>query len=352
MTDQYLQRRSLRIKSIATLLCGGILSVAHADSRQGADSIFTVTFENDLFGDTDQQYTNGLQVGWTSPDLKQFTQAEQVPLWLVRLAERLPFINDDESRSRNVGIRIGQQMFTPEDTQSTALVIDDRPYAGWLYGGVAFISKTERALDSFEIQVGVVGPWSLAEDAQKLVHSVRDLPEPQGWDNQLENEPGVVLIYEHRSRLIRADYARGFSYDLLGHWGGAGGNVLTELSAGAEFRLGWNLPFDYGTSLIRPGGEVSAPSALGSNDTPPDWGFHLFSGLTGRLKLRDIFLDGNSFRDSHSIDKEYWVGDFVVGASVSLRAWRLSYAQAFRTREFEGQDREHNFGSLTLSWTF
>src|SRR3546814_2580494 len=40
--------------------------------------------------------------------------------------------------SRNVVVRVGQGMYTPEDGTRTDLVTDDRPYAGLLYAGVAW----------------------------------------------------------------------------------------------------------------------------------------------------------------------------------------------------------------------
>jgi lipid A 3-O-deacylase len=316
-------------------------------------STFTFIFENDLFGDTDQQYTNGIQLGWLSRDLAHYADATEVPAWLLRIASRLPFINAQD-RQHNVGITLGQQIFTPQDTASRALVNTDRPYAGWLYAGASFISKTADRLDAMELQVGVVGPWSLAEEAQNLVHDIRDLPEANGWDNQLENEPGLELIYQHKDRLLRSESSRGWGYDLISHYGAAAGNISTYLNAGAEVRAGWNMPADYGTSLIAPGGDTNAPS---STDDPrlrnhDRLGAHLFAGLSGRYVIRDIFLDGNTFRDSHEIDKEHWVGDFVIGASVTFYRAKLSYSQAFRTREFEHQPSSHNFGSITFAWIF
>lgn len=78
----------------------------------------------------------------------------------------------------------------------------------------------------------------------------------------------------------------------------------------------------------------------------------MFAGLGGRLVLRDIFLDGNTFADSHSVDKELLVGDVVLGATVLAGPTKLSYIQNFRSREFEAQPDSHNFGSISLSWTF
>ncbi len=338
--------------ALLLLLAGGPAR-AEGPLHPGDSATFTVMFENDLFGDSDAQYTNGIQIGWMSPDLDRFEQAHQLPTWMTGLSTHLPFIDVPDSQ-HNVGVAVGQKMFTPDDTTSRALVRDDRPYAGWLYGGLSFISKSTTRLDSIEIQAGMVGPASFAEDTQRLVHDLRGFDVPAGWDNQLENEPGLALIYEHRRRPWRSENVSGAGYDLITHAGGAVGNVFTYLNAGGEVRVGWNLPADFGTRLIRPGGDTNAPAAINDPrlDSSHRFGVHVFSAVTGRLVLRDIFLDGNTFRDSHSVNKEYLVGDLLFGVSVTFLNAKLSYAEAFRTREFDGQDRLHNFGSLTLSLTF
>lgn len=324
-----------------------------ADTLPSETSTFTAIFENDLFGGRDNQYTNGMQIGWLSPDLNHYAEEKRLPRWFLPVVSRMPFINAADNQ-HNVGFVVGQQIYTPEDIQTRALVADDRPYAGWLYGGIAFISKNEISLDTLEFQLGVIGPAAQAEEAQDFIHDLRDIPTANGWDNQLENEPGLALVYTHEHRLLRSAGATGLGYDLIAHGGGVVGNVYTYVNGGAELRFGWNVPGDYGTSIIQPGGDTNAPT--GVNDprlaSRRQFGIYVFSAISGRAVLRDIFLDGNSFTDSHSVDKEHLVGDFVAGVSVAAGSWKLSYAQAWRTREFEGQDRIHNFGSISASYTF
>ncbi len=340
------------LAAIVLLAATGI-APATAGRSPAESSTFSLMFENDLFGDTDEQYTSGIQIGWLSRDLRHYAEANRLPRWLLPIAARLPWINTPGSQ-HNVGVTIGQKIYTPKDTESRALVRDDRPYAGWLYGGVSFISKTAARLDSFELQAGVVGPASLAEDAQNFIHDLRDLHKPKGWDNQLENEPALALVYDHKRRPFRIDLPSRWGYDLIAHAGGAIGNVYTYVNAGAEVRLGWNLPNDYGTAIIRAGGDLGAPTAAGDPrlDGGRSFGVHAFAAVDGRAVLHDIFLDGNTFADSHDVDKEPLVGDLLVGVSATYRGVKLSYAQAFRTREFEGQQDKHNFGSITLSLTF
>lgn len=342
-------------------LCGLLPVLATAADLPAAPrhnpQTFTLLFENDLFGDTDQQYTNGLKLAWLSPDLKALAGAPGVPPWLLALVQRLNAFEarvvDDDSRQFNLGVAIGQMIYTPEDTERVSLVRDDRPYAGWLYGALAFVSKTDRVADTLEIQGGMVGPASLAEQAQRFVHDLRDLDEPRGWDNQLSNEPGVVVYYERKWRLLREEFFHGLGYDFIVHGGVALGNVATYGAGGGEARFGWRLPQDFGTSLIRPGGDTSAPTLVGgAAGRARGFGVYGFAAVAGRVVGRDIFLDGNTFEDSHDVDKENLVGDVILGASVVFGAGKLSYAQVFRSRQFEGQQRRHNFGSVSLSLSF
>ena len=332
-------------------------AAADATRCKGADAgpnTVTLMFENDLFGDSDAQYTNGLKASWLSPDLKALECSQAVPAWLRRVLSHLNAFESrvvaDQAREFNVGLGLGQMMFTPDDTQAPDLLVDDRPYAGWLYGALTLVSKNESFADTLEIQLGIIGPESFAEDAQKFVHDVRDLPLPRGWDNQLENEPGLLVYYERKWRYPNADRRAGATWDFIGHGGIALGNVADYIALGGELRAGWNLPNDFGTSLIRPGGDANAPNATGSKARP--LGAYAFAAFSGRAVARDVFLDGNSFTDSHDVDKKPLVGDLVLGGSVYWRMVKLSYAQVFRTREFDGQDRRHNFGSLSLSISF
>ncbi|MCB1746288.1 MAG: lipid A deacylase LpxR family protein [Gammaproteobacteria bacterium] len=341
----------------ALLACAAAAAEAPADFDPGPH-VVTFTFENDLFGDTDAQYTNGMKLSYLSPDLGALADAPGVPAWLLGAVSRINALEEiyfpDQGREFNVGFALGQMMYTPDDTQATALIRDDRPYAGWLYGALTLVSKNADIADTLEIQLGMIGPASLAEDAQKLVHDIRDLPLPRGWDNQLDNEPGGVLYFERKWRLAARDFGAGLSGDVIAHAGLALGNVYDYLAAGGELRFGWNLPRDFGTSVIRPGGDSNAPAVSSAHGVRArELGVYGFAAFGGRLVGRDIFLDGNTFADSHDVDKKIAVGDFIIGGSVVWRAAKLSYAQVFRTKEFDGQRRDrHNFGSISLSLSF
>lgn len=337
------------------------LRPALADTPPEKSWTFTFRFENDLFTDTDRYYTNGIKLSWVSPEFAWFQDQD----WIRNNAglrelsnfiiDKLPY-SKQKQRRRHLALSFGQKMFTPRDIQQRSLINDDRPYAGWLYGGIAYHSKTATQLDTFEIQAGLTGDYSLAEQAQDFIHSIRDIEGANGWDNQLDTEPGIALIYDRKFRLPQATLPiADLSYDAIVHGGGALGNVFTHLNTGVEVRLGWNLPRDFGSALIRPASDTNAPADGDDPRFQSGWNaasFHLFSAVTGRWVLRDIFLDGNTFSDSHSVDRETLVGDLVIGASFSWSRFRLSYAQVIRTPEFEQQDGSQTFGSINFSFTY
>ena len=67
---------------------------------------------------------------------------------------------------------------------------------------------------------------------------------------------------------------------------------------------------------------------------------------------RNIFLDGNTFEDSPSVDKRFFVGDANAGIAFTLGHYRLAYTINVRSKEFHNQEDEAVFGSLTLTRRF
>lgn len=349
--------KTKRFVQIVVLLAGlfGCIAAATAGEAPspGEAWTFSLYFENDLFGGTDHNYTNGVKLSGISPDLSGYRESEEIPRWALPWIQKLPFINTP-GLQRNLGLSIGQSMYTPQDTSRSSLVRDDRPYAGWTYLGVAFHSKDTSRLDTLEFQAGIVGPSSCADETQRMVHRLRGLEVPSGWDHQLHNEPGLALVYERKCRVLDKRRIGGPGLDAITHLGAALGNVSTYANAGIELRAGWNLPADFGDALIRPAGDTNAPVSARDPRLSGQDGFSLyaFGAISGRAVLHDIFLDGNTFKNSHSVDKEPLVADLSAGVCLVFGRFKLSYAQVIRTREFERQEKHHKFGSVTLSVSF
>ncbi len=311
-------------------------------------------WENDAVAKTDRNYTNGMKLTWYTPFTGESRDGNILLKWGAGIIKRLPFVGDSNS-DRAISISFGQNIYTPEDTSSRDLILNDRPYAGWLYLGTGFHSQNDYRRDIWELNLGVVGPSALGEPAQAFFHDIIDSTPAKGWDHQLNNELGVEIIIESKWRLWKWATENGFGFDFIPHLGGQFGNVAIYANTGAELRFGWHVPNDFGSCLIRPGCDVSRPiTDIGVSDRfkKTSFGVHVFMGVDGRAVLRDIFLDGNTFQNSHSVDKELLVADVVAGLALNYRRLRLSYAYVFRTKEFESQKDPQIFGAFTFSFVY
>jgi hypothetical protein len=74
--------------------------------------------------------------------------------------------------------------------------------------------------------------------------------------------------------------------------------------------------------------------------------------VDGRAMGRNIFLDGNTFSDSHSVDSNVFVADLSAGIAINYHNTKLSYALVYRTKEFKQQEDGQLFGTVSLNWTF
>lgn len=327
------------------------LSTSAAMAASGG--VINIQVENDLFGDgSDRHYSNGIRVNWLTPPNTR-------PERLIDAADHLPFFKPGADLRFSLGG--GHNIYTPENIRLRDPERNDRPYAGWLYGSVGLVSEADGCktpntgnclLQNLELNLGLVGPASLASHVQREWHRLINSPKPHGWSHQLKNEPGAVLYYERKHRAQVRELAPFLQYDFTPHYGGALGNVFTYGAAGATIRLGDGLPRDYGPPRIR-------PSLPGSGFFEPNYGqengliaWYLFAGAEVRAVARNIFLDGNTFADSSSVDRNIMVGDIQGGLVLTISQVRTSFTYVLRSEEFEGQDRPDQFGAISLSYAY
>lgn len=334
---------------IVTATC---LSVGHGAGKDEAGGTLGLYLENDLFAGTDQHYTSGFKLSWSSHDLDQLGDSPYANP-LLPLFNVLPYINEKDYQ-KNLVFALGQNIYTPVNTVAKALLVNDRPYAGWLYLGVGVVWKDSEARNSLVLDIGVVGQISQAEAVQDFIHDLRGFDSPNGWDNQLDDEIAFTLAYERKWRWPRHAQRSGFDWEVLPHAGLALGTVRTFANVGAEVRAGLNLPDDFGTPSIAPASTTSTPvdGAMGADRSKFDVGAYLFARVDGRAVARNIFLDGNTYSDSHSVSKKPLVADLSVGVAINLKNTKLAYALVYRTKEFKQQEDAQVFGTVSVNWTF
>jgi hypothetical protein len=308
--------------------------------------VLSLAVENDsLSSGGDRNYTSGIKLAYVSP-------SEGVPRWLRGAGEFTRSLSD--SSPDFWGIAIGQSIFTPEDIAANPAPPDQHPYAGWLYMQIMIgveddprAGRSPRYLDTYELEFGIVGPSALGEEAQSGIHQALGAPDPQGWDSQLGDEFAFAVSFDRRWRAWRmfADVVPGgIEADLTPSAGMTLGTLRDELRLGLTARVGQRIDNDYGPPRVRP----SLAGVEHFDGGPLSWS--MFAGVQGRAVARDLFLDGNTFGDSPSVERIPYVADFQTGVSISAGDWRLAYTYVWRTDEFETQDGRQDFGALALSW--
>jgi len=344
------RRRFVRTRRILVSMAFAMLPISAAVAQDPAtdppdpSSFVTLQFDNDFFGGNDGHFTNGMRAAYLSPE-------GAVPLPIRKAGEVIPLFHANQNM--RFGFSIGQNIYTPRDISLSDPPEDDRPYAGWLYMGFGLVSEDGTWQDKLEMDIGIVGPYSLAEETQTEWHRAFGFRQPKGWDKQLKTEPGFTLYYERSRRSLYEfelhDYIpiENLGVDFTPHFGLALGNVHTHGALGFTARFGDDLPADFGPPKIR-------PNLPGSDYFRPhdSIGWYIFGGVEGRLVARNIFLDGNTFRSSRSVDKIPIVADFQAGAAITFWRARLSYTHLWRTPEFIRQNAFDNYGSVALSVRF
>ena len=124
----------LRAVPLCLLACAAVpLAPALAD-----DAVYSLTSENDIFGGTDRNYTNGFRV-------ERVSEANRVHPWLREAAKLSPFIDLNQTELRQ-GLAISHAIYTPEDIEAETPDPNDRPYAGWFS-----VSGTVVAMDGMAV---------------------------------------------------------------------------------------------------------------------------------------------------------------------------------------------------------
>ncbi len=320
------------------------------NSKPAVGRAFSFYIENDtnkIGGPgSDDAYSNGFKFAYTYAE-------DKIPIWVKPLTSWSDDLQQNFAKSRtNFGFSFAQQIYTPSNTADPDLIPDDRPYAAWLYVGLTANFRTSTRSHSLELDLGMVGPSALGKQVQNNFHRIIDQPATQGWKNQLNDEPTAELSYQERLRLLDLREHDQSYFDFIPYFGLALGNVLDSAHVGAMARIGLNLPDDFGPS--RPselGGDAYISPKL---DDPHDKKFSLyaFGGIRGNAVARNIFLDGNTFRDSHHVTKYPFVLETEFGVGTQIYRWGLVWRFVTRSPEFKEKEQVNSFASVSITYSF
>lgn len=327
--------------------------------------VTTLHIENDVPVQSDRYYSSGLRLAH---------HGEYDSCRALALALGFP---DGVDHRYPCGGSLAQNMYTPSrivpaEGQDPWPDPNDRPYGGWLHGGILFqhLFAAEQPLSSsrltLQATVGVTGPASGAEHVQRGWHSAlnhifgRTVARiPIGWEKQLPTEPAFHLSALREQPLLWSPYV-----DATWSVGGMLGTVFVNAGVGATVRAGV-LARPFGLAPIMPSvhaAKRAQRAAEGqSEDTAPQAEapervseVYVFARGQARLVARNLFLDGTFFRNSISVRKTPFVGDAEFGAAFRTGGFQLDLSVVFRSQELAEPPNPrlsgHRFAQLQLTF--
>lgn len=330
---------------LAALIAAGPLAAAIPTDDTGT---LWLAFDNDVVFNEDDDYTNGGLLGWVSSSAPSWRTVPGFG-WAAPAFRRLPGMQRGD-RWKAVSIDLAHLMFTPENIGSEQIPADERPFAGVAYLSLAAHQYDRRHLDSVDLLVGMVGPSTGAEEAQKFVHRIIDTTDPEGWDQQIGNELLVNLGYEHRWRALEiGDIYQHFGTDVIVGGGAMLGNLRTSAHVDLQWRIGYRVHSGFGNTSLNP--ISSGRLTPGLNGEP--WGCYLGLGMSGETVAHDITLDGRVFADDEvTVDSEPAVAQAFVAIGGHIDDVQFGFQAVASSPTFEDEDDPPVYGRFLIGCSF
>jgi lipid A 3-O-deacylase len=362
----------------------------------------TFTWENDSFASGgDRHYTNGMKLSWLRNPCREKYFWYSLPEALLKSASGT---NDDAERFYTGGV-FGMNMYTPSNIVAPVRQRFDRPYVGWLYGGVQSQRRIGRpafewtevrdrfqhgaSADTLEIQIGTVGPRAAQGPLQEWIHRDWGLSNNMPrWETQVQNHIGAVGVYtKYKNFWMPNSWRPSWLHwlDIRGSvYGGAAlGNIVGYGNAGVVLAVGQpGEGFFTSQATIMPTiasidtpAQVTKPATIAlpnieriSPDDQPaqdsstrvatirrprEWS--LFVGTDHRYMTHSIFIQGRGDA-AHDISLVRHVYDVFYGFSYRWRDYTLMYKHIRRSLEFRSPnpavEKAHDIGQFAFEYRF
>ncbi|MBC7842942.1 MAG: lipid A deacylase LpxR family protein [Gemmatimonadaceae bacterium] len=299
-----------------------------------AQVVTRVELDNDSFNfwqapkvRADREYSQGTRIALLRPSTGRFV--------------RRMLGGPDHCRSdaivhdcRMVSWAVTQAIYTPT-LDARRRQPGERPYAGWLGAEVGALREREHSLHALAFGIGVTGPASMAEPAQKAVHRLFNFQKPQGWETQLPSEVAMLASYRGARELVHlADQNTGMRLMLAPVWTLQAGTVATDATLGVQATLGFRPP---------------APWRGATNMRGDRWSLYLRGGAQQTAVARNLFLDGSTFTTSARVEKNRYVAQTDIGVGLRSPLGVLEWQVHNRGREYRMQPRAHAYSTITFA---
>ena len=266
---------------------------------------FNFYYANDVAGQTDKYYTNGIRFDLTMPVFSQSPFSLRWVTW-------------KEGTTSYHTINFSYDVFTPD------LHLDlysDRPFAAVMTLGSRhqYIIAGDKLMLTSALQFGMMGQVAGAGKMQNGIHKI--LPGSDsvaGWETQIRNDIVLNYIFSLDKQVHRSDFA-----EII--FGGTAylGTPYTKFEVHTQLRLG--IMADYFNRL---------------NIAPQrGWQAYIYGDITGAYIAHNATLEGGLINPTNPYvrsDVVPFVLDLEFGIGLSYEKYTITYGQHWITPEFSG----------------
>lgn len=284
-----------------------------------------ITFDNDIFSNTDYYYTHGITINLAIPNLKKS------PVNNIFFA---PKNNDLEF----CGFSLTQNIYTPTNPDTKRILHGDRPFSAYLTLGQfreVYNLKKNLYVKS-QLNLGVLGPSSLGGQVQSSIHEI----EPVGWQNQINNS----FIIDYNFQIKRAIYSSSnLDFNIKGN--ANIGTLYNKLGGGFDLRFGKFMPFY--------SGPVSVFKDIDETGSLQYW---FFMGSSLKIVGYNASLQGGMFNNNNpytipASDVNRLVFSASAGFALYYNKLGFEYEHFYLTPEFKGA-RHFGWGRIKAVLAF
>lgn len=254
----------------------------------------------------------------------------------------------DKLAKKIYDIRAGQYIYNPQSVRAEDINVNDRPFAGYLFGefGINYFYTNESVL-KLNLQGGVVGPEAGAEAVQKGLHKLVGYPTVRGWQHQITTTVAAQLGAYYSHKVLGERFKEKVDFHLLGEVNA--GTIWNSASVGGMMRISLK-------DLLKPMYNSTLHNAVLNRDKE-SYKQHrellLYLNPNVQYMQYDATIQGSHFNDTSPVT--YRLIPFRFNAEVGVKYrynnWNYSYSFNYRGKELSNNViTGFYYGSIQLSY--
>lgn len=244
--------------------------------------------------------------------------------------------------------RVGQYIYNPQSVRAEDINVNDRPFAGYLFGefGINYFYNNESVL-KLNVQGGVVGPEAGAEAVQKGLHKLIGYPTVRGWQYQITTTVAAQLGVYYSHKILGGRFKEKVDFHVLGELNA--GTIWNSASIGGMMRISLKRPLQamYNSSFHN--------AVLNKDKESYKQHRELFLYLNPNVQYMqyDATIEGSHFNDTSPVTFPLIPFRFnaEVGVKYRYNNWNYSYSFNYRGKELSNNViTGFYYGSIQVSY--